>query len=359
MNIQFRRPLVSILATAGLFMSMLFTSGCGNSNPIMPVTNKVTDVYVAGYQTHLSDSYSSAKYWKNSTEVVLGTNDLSSQAYGIAVSGSDVYLAGRSFRGSNDIACYWKNGVEVDLTDGSTEAEADSIFVQGNDVYVSGRENFAAKYWKNGTPVMLNGNAVVGSISVSGSDVYVAGWKYGNVQIDPTHWVDYPIALYWKNGVETDLSDGRISAQASSVFIYGTDVYAAGSSSSATYATDNIPTYWKNGTPVQLMPAGSFAWANGIWTDGTNVYTTGVDDLFNRIGSASYWKNNAQTELGTSTSRSDGSQIAVDGSDVYISGSLSVNGGLTRAGYWKNGSRVDVSGDSASATATGIVVVTH
>ena len=342
MKQQMMRGLVSRLAAAGLFACALFTTGCGSNFKATPVTNKVTDVYVAGYQSSPSGSTSNAKYWKNGTEFVLGTSVSFSEAYAIAVSGNDVYVAGRVAGDPQGKACYWKNGVEVDLTDGSADSLANSIAVQGNDVYVAGRNGFTAEYWKNGTPVVLNPAASVGSIFVSGPDVYVAGYRTGNVQIDPTHWVEYGIALYWKNGVEVDLTDGRIAAYGNSVFVDGTDVYVAGSSSSATYATDMIPTYWKNGTPVQLMGSGSFAWANGIWTNGTDVYTAGVDGLFNRLGGAAYWKDATQSELGVSNSRSDGSRLTVDGSDVYISGSLSVNGGITRAGYWKNGTRVDV-----------------
>ena len=48
----------------------------------------------------------------------------------------------------------------MNLTDGSKQAEAKSIAVSGNDVYVAGYEDkgyydFVAKYWKNGTPVIL------------------------------------------------------------------------------------------------------------------------------------------------------------------------------------------------------------
>ena len=43
----------------------------------------------------------------------------------------------------------------MNLTDGSKWAEAKSIAVSGNDVYVAGFEDGVAKYWKNGSPVIL------------------------------------------------------------------------------------------------------------------------------------------------------------------------------------------------------------
>lgn len=90
------------------------------------------------------------------------------EANSIAVSGTDVYVAGTQWDGNsiqysdgytvyhhNPIAKYWKNGKPVNLTDGSKWAEARSIVVSGTDVYVAGFEGSIAKYWKNGSPSSL------------------------------------------------------------------------------------------------------------------------------------------------------------------------------------------------------------
>jgi hypothetical protein len=96
-----------------------------------------------------------ARYWKNGLPFTLGEGIATS----IVVVGSDVYVAGYTFRAQgNSVAKYWKNGQEVTLTNGS-EAYGMSIAVLDGDVYVAGTEvnnfNYVAKYWKNGQPVPL------------------------------------------------------------------------------------------------------------------------------------------------------------------------------------------------------------
>jgi hypothetical protein len=120
----------------------------------------------------------------------------------------DVYVVGSEYNAADNwVACYWKNGVKTVLSEGTSLAEACAIAVSGSDVYVAGHEDNAAGrvacYWKNGVKTALSdGTSSVGEvdIAVSGSDVYVAG-REGNAAGD---WV----ACYWKNGVKTVLSDG-------------------------------------------------------------------------------------------------------------------------------------------------------
>lgn len=179
------------------------------------------DVYVAGFETN--GTYDVAKYWKNGTAITLTDGTKYAGASSIYVSGSDVYVAGYENSGSVDVACYWKNGIKVvlpNVTSGGQYSRATSIVVSGGDVYVAGYQfngtNEIAKYWKNGDRFDLGSfSSRAHSIFVSGSDVYVAGYEKG-------------VAKYWKNGVGTSLAaTASYSAEAKSIFVSGSDVYVA------------------------------------------------------------------------------------------------------------------------------------
>ncbi len=220
-----------------------------------------SDVYVAGGEVPdvFPDGPTTAKYWKNGSEVVLG-KELYSSANSIAVVNNDVYVAGSEAKlwNSSVVAKYWKNGQAVSLTNGSKNASANSIVVVGGNVYVAGREGNVAKYWKNGQAISLtNGatDATASSIVVVGEDVYVAG-REGNV------------AKYWKNGQAVSLTNGLYEAYASSITVVGNDVYIAGQEAY------EIAKYWKNGLSVSLDY--DYGYASSICVKNNDVYVAGT-----------------------------------------------------------------------------------
>jgi len=273
------------------------SSGDSFANSIFISNN---DVYVAGMANYFADTvhvpYTTpdaeypkvgnlAAIWKNGVAAILPgfhTTGLSGGGqYGVSmcadyvsslfVSGNDVYVAGGSHYWGNN-AGYWKNGVLTDLSQKLTYKAANdvlcyptttSISVSGNDVYVAGYQltstySLIAIYWKNGVPFYLSTDSISGSeansIFVSGNDVYIAGYQNIN---------NYSRAIYWKNGVPTTLTTGTIASNAQSVFVAGNDVYVAGYQWKVWGSL--IATYWKNGKVVKLTDSTTNAVANSIY----------------------------------------------------------------------------------------------
>jgi hypothetical protein len=273
-----------------------------------------TDVYLAGFE-HIvvaSKLVAVAKYWKNGRSVALGDSLTDSYALSIAVSGKDVYVAVYQSSGSPlsgpSVAKYWKTGIPVILSDTSQRASAYAIAISGNDVYVTGSESTGskdrdgldlsiAKYWKNGTSVILSDPAIftgARSIIVSGNDVYVTG----NV---------YTAATYWKNGNAvrfTNLLEVRIN----SIAVSGNDVYMAGNYAKGTgQFVKSVATYWKNGTAVSLTDGSKIASGNSIAVSGTDIYVAGYEENgFNQSTHSSQsiakiWKNGSALTLSDSS----------------------------------------------------------
>lgn len=108
------------------------------------------DFYAAGEDKGM------ATYWKNGIKTELGKG----AAWGISISGNDVYLAGNSAEGPNNVAVYWKNGNKVALTDGTNPAVALRIAAIGSDTYVIGYETkngiSIQTCWINGKPKIIS-----------------------------------------------------------------------------------------------------------------------------------------------------------------------------------------------------------
>jgi hypothetical protein len=216
-----------------------------------------TDVYVAGSESN--GTHTVAKYWKNGVAVPLSNGQTDAWATSITLSGQDIYVAGFQTAPSPiaiTYAKYWKNGKSVVLTDSTTyPAQTTSIAVSAQgDVYVSGyaynsSTTFLALFWKNGTPAIVSGStaAWVDNIIVAGTHVYMAGYDNGQAE-------------YWVDNAETPLTTTGNGAKAHSVFVYGNDVYAAGNQSNGTH---RVAKYWKNGveTSVTDGTADAFIWS--------------------------------------------------------------------------------------------------
>ena len=165
-------------------------------------------------------------YWKNGSEFFLTTYtpefEGTAHANSIYVSGSDVFVVGyvNSSGSVFPLVLYWKNGVLVPFSQADHLGQANSVFVAGSDVYITGPHEApphyvaTAAYWKNGSSTLLpltEKNSSANSIFVSGTHVYVAGYEFVAYQES--------YAVYWKDDVETKLTDGAHAAIATSIYV--------------------------------------------------------------------------------------------------------------------------------------------
>jgi hypothetical protein len=219
-----------------------------------------------------------------------------------------------------------------------------NVYVAG---YVSNGSHTAAVYWKNGNQTDLTDGArqaSANSIFVSGTDVYVAGYE-SNGTID--------IAQYWKNGSPVTLAGGPYSSFATSIVVSGTDVYVAGYELNA--AGNYVAEYWKNGTPVILTDGTSDVYVKAMAVSGTDVYVGGYGQSTNGTTIAEYWINGSVVQLtnGQVYARCNG--LCVSGTNIYVCGWIE-NSSLigNTAQYWMNNNVTPLAGNSANAiTASG------
>jgi hypothetical protein len=195
----------------------------------------------------------------------------------IVVSGSKVYSAGTGRNNIHNegyvtVPTYWVNSnvqyltIPSELNVGANFGEASSIAVSGSDIYVAGSVGFAngtnvgtPVVWKNNQATLLAKTSAnswmggyTGSMFISGSDVYISGTVYNGSGMNP---------VYWKNGAMKYLPQNAGDAVATSVVVSSTDVYVAGND-----GVDILTAcYWKNGTKVNLTDGIKSAQANSIF----------------------------------------------------------------------------------------------
>jgi len=324
---------------------------CGGSSASSS-TPAPANVYVAGI------SGGAPQYWSNGASTPLGSTGT---AAAIAISGSDIYVAGYSAPTSEmSVATYWENGSAVTLS-GTAPSLANGITVSQGNVYISGDVNSDSSYlatvWMNGAATQLMDGFLDGSnlpnltdansLYVSGADVYVAGLVDKCILIATNTYYCGDVAVYWKNGNPTELvqlTNGGTESLATSIFVSGADVYVTGNEFGI---SPSVPMLWKNGQAITL-PA-SLTAAQSVFVNGPDVYVAGACGE-----NACYVLNGAVQVLPNVSSSSSGvsqaNQVIVSGSDVYVAGETEGT-----PAYWADGTLYSLS--TSTGNANGIVVI--
>ncbi len=192
---------------------------------------------------------------------------MNSNAKGIAVSGSDVYVCGtiNDTTGIQKVFCT-KNNVPLILQN-SSGANATGLFVDGNNVYVCGNliNNFTpdlaqqACYWKNGNLVKLEDGRFLSEatgITVSNGNTYVCGNVYGQGT--------YSTAVIWLSGQRQPLFSSTQNANAQSIAVEGSYIYVSGAEFETNLESYQAA-YWMNGTPYLLGSTDDESGASSIF----------------------------------------------------------------------------------------------
>jgi hypothetical protein len=261
--------------------SYLTLSSGYHGSQALGMTVSGSDVFVAGLQS--TDTGAAPTYWKNGSPVILPSH-YGGAAFSIAVSGADVFAAGE-FNQPNgeELGAYWKNGQAMILKDSQWTFRAFAIDVSGANVYIGG-ESTAPIYWANGEFVSLpqTGYSVIDifSIAVSGGDLYLAGTYYG-------------VGYYWKNGIPIAVNSSFAtgSETPNSIAVSDNDVYLAGG--------NGVACYWKNGAQYVLSDGTHFEAGTGIALADTSVYVSGFENT-PPTAFAKYWKNGVAVNLADS-----------------------------------------------------------
>lgn len=324
-----------------LMVSLLTASVFTSCSTKSDVSSAIKKRYILSNEYNSTTNVASVKYFVNEVATTLG--DVStSKIYGedLEVVGTDVYvLASRQpLSGGALAAVIYKNGVELQSVPLASGIYYNCLAVSGSDIYLAGTDYPSSGVpkiiqWKNGTVTSLTTNTGISAtearpydLVVEGDNVYIAGYE-------TTTGSPYNrLPKYWKNGVAVTLSSvsGSTSA-AHRILISGTDVFCAGDS-------EGKPVYWKNGVINSL--GSSSGWSYGLAFNGTDLYTAGAVSTGSNIYNAISWKNGIPTMLSNITVQGTVSVygVGLDGNDVYVIGSIpDPNNNGAKSVFWKNG----------------------
>ena len=197
------------------------------------------DVYVTGWR--ISQHHATlACYWKNGVINDLHGSNYFGEGYDIAFSGNNVYISGHVDKSSTDSwnACYWKNGNRVDMSRQSSYgtcigSEAFGIFIDGSDIYLAGynmivNKNGVAVKWRNGNTHELSGDSALvewhhlWDIAVEEGIKVSVGYYTPDISNEYNYDLGLPsFPIYYVNGKRYQLEESEYQwGEATGVYIY-------------------------------------------------------------------------------------------------------------------------------------------
>lgn len=231
----------------------------------------------------------------------------------IAFDDSILYLVGQNQ--------YFKNGYLFPLNHTTPYLKTTDIAISNHDIYICGSD-IGAVYWKNGMETLLPGGTLATGIKVTNNnDIYTSGC----VTYSGSHGMTYNYAVYCKNGNVFNLGEGG----ANDIAIKDTDAYVVGNQ-------NGKAVYWKNGIKTELTVNDTYSTANAIAILNNDIFIVG---RYNN--NAVFWKNGVMTILDSNGYTSEVKSIFIDteNNDIYMSGNIwgYLNGyDEYKAVYWKN-----------------------
>ena len=200
------------------------------------------DVYVAGTRIVDEGPFGTpiACYWRNGE-----INNLHGTAYfgegrDIAFKGNNIYISGHVDKASTETwnACYWRNGNRVDMARNTSTgghvigSEAFGIFIDGSDIYLAGYNlivnlNSVAVKWRNGNTHELSGNSAneewhhLWDIAVEEGIKISVGYFSPDISNEYNYDLGLPqFPIYYVNGKRYQLEDSEYQfGDATGVFI--------------------------------------------------------------------------------------------------------------------------------------------
>jgi len=211
-----------------------------------------------------------------------------------------------------------------------------SVFVDDADnVHVAGQNSGQPAYYKNGVLALLpnTGNGGTYGMTVSGDDVYVAGYD--------TAWSPTGAKL-WKNGVSVPLEGVNARSVGHAVVVDNTGNTYLAAWSYELFGSSRAPVIWKNGVKHLVTGMQDYCPVNLVIANDGVITATCLNMSPATWGVPQFtaWRvqpDNLTTWTRINTADAEDHLVRVfrDGSDVYMAG---YNGDDPY--YWKNGQRV-------------------